>query len=132
MTGAFDGHFYRVQGSPLVEDIAYTFAGGPIHGTGRKQGAVVLREIVSLPDPHTLNLAMTIFMGRKELPLGNAAFPASVKEIACASVLISPLAVNGDLRKPVKLTRNARSLSGRAPAEILLSKNESPWPERVR
>jgi hypothetical protein len=72
--GAFDGRFYRVEGSPLVEEIAYTFECESIHGTGRKQGNVVLREVVSLPNPDTLNLAMTIFMGGKELPLGTAVF----------------------------------------------------------
>jgi hypothetical protein len=74
VTGAFDGKFYRVEGSPLVEEIAYTFDGKSIHGTGRKQGAVALREVVSLLDSNTLNLAMTIFLGGKELPLGNAVF----------------------------------------------------------
>ena len=72
--GAFDGRFYRVEGSPLVDEIAYTFERESIHGTGRKQGNVVLREVVSLPNPDTLNLAMTIFMGGKELPLGIAVF----------------------------------------------------------
>jgi len=74
VTGAFDGNFYRVHGSPLVEEIAYTFEGESIYGTGRKQGNVVLRETVNLLDPNTLSLAMTIFIGGKELPLGTAVF----------------------------------------------------------
>lgn len=71
---AFDGKFYRVDGSPLVEEIAYALEGESIHGTGRKQGNVVLREVVCLPTPDTLSLTMTIFMGGKELPLGTAIF----------------------------------------------------------
>ena len=72
--GAFDGEFYQVRGSPLVEEIAYTFECASIHGTGRKQGNVVLREVVSLANPDTLHLAMTIFMDGKEMPLGIAVF----------------------------------------------------------
>jgi hypothetical protein len=74
VSGAFDGEFYHVEGSSLVEEIAYTFKGQFIQGTGRKQGAVVLSEVVSLVDPDTLNIAMTIFVNGKELPLGNAVF----------------------------------------------------------
>lgn len=72
--GAFDGEFYRVEGSPLVEEIAYTLEGESIRGTGRKQRAVVLHEVANLSDPDTLNLAVTIVLGGKELPLGNAVF----------------------------------------------------------
>jgi len=74
VSGAFDGGFYCVEGSPLVEEIAYTFNGEFIQGTGRKQGAVVLSEVVSLLDSDTLNIAMTIFLNGKELLLGNAVF----------------------------------------------------------
>jgi len=74
VSGAFDGEFYRVEGSPLVEEIAYKFNGESIQGTGRKQGTVVLSEVVSLLDPDTLNIAMTIFLNGKELLLGNAVF----------------------------------------------------------
>jgi hypothetical protein len=74
VTGALDGKFYPVQGSPLVEEIAYIFESGCIQGTGRKQGAVVLREVVSLLDQDTMNLALTIYVGGKELPLANAVF----------------------------------------------------------
>ena len=74
VAGAFDGEFYQVKGSPLVEEIAYTFESGCIRGTGRKQGSVVLREIVGLLDANTLHVAMAIFMSGKEVPLGNAVF----------------------------------------------------------
>ena len=74
VVGAFDGNFYRIKGSPLIEEIAYTSESGCIQGTGRKQGAVVLQEVVSLLDPDTLNLALTVFPGGKEWPLGNAVF----------------------------------------------------------
>lgn len=71
---AFDGEFYRVHGSPLVDEIAYTFESERINGSGRKQDVVVLREVVSLLDPDTMALALTISLGGKEMPLGSAVF----------------------------------------------------------
>jgi len=71
---AFDGGFYEVKGSPFVDEIAYTFESERIQGTGRKQGVVVLREIVTLLGPDTLSLMLTIIMGGKEIPLGSAIF----------------------------------------------------------
>ncbi len=49
-----NGEFYKVKGSPLVDEISYVLHDDSIHGTGRKQGVVVLREVVSLLKPDIL------------------------------------------------------------------------------
>jgi hypothetical protein len=69
-----DGKFYAVKGSPLVDEILYTFDGQSTHGTGRKQGTVSLREIVSLDQPDILCLSMRFFMNSQEIPRGAARF----------------------------------------------------------
>jgi hypothetical protein len=74
---AFNEEFYEVKGSPLVDEISYLFDGESIHGTGRKEGAVVLREIISLPTPDILRLSMHLFLNGKEIPLGEALFRRS-------------------------------------------------------
>jgi hypothetical protein len=72
--GAVNGEFYEVRGSPLVDEISYIFDGEFIHGSGRRQGVVVLREIVTLPSPDILKLSMRLFLGGKEMQLGDAVF----------------------------------------------------------
>ncbi|WP_433972484.1 hypothetical protein [Tunturiibacter lichenicola] len=71
---AFNEEFYEVKGSPLVDEMSYFFDGESIHGTGRKQGVVILREIVSLPTSDILRLLMRLFLNGKEIPLGEALF----------------------------------------------------------
>ncbi|QEE30496.1 hypothetical protein FTW19_22420 [Terriglobus albidus] len=69
-----DGEFYPVKGSPLVDEISYRLDGQSIHAIGRKQGVVVLREIVGLSAAGMLQLSMWLTMSGKEIPLGHASF----------------------------------------------------------
>ena len=70
----FDGEYYRVHGSPLVDEIAYTFEADRIKGSGRRQGVDVLNEILSLLDPDTIKLALTMSLSGREISLGSAIF----------------------------------------------------------
>jgi len=56
--GAFDGHDYRVNGSPLADVIAYTRPGPHrIDGVAKKDGRVVLTESVTVSeDGRTLTM----------------------------------------------------------------------------
>jgi hypothetical protein len=77
VNAVFNEEFYEVKGSPLVDEISYLFDGESIHGTGRKESAVVLREIISLPTPDILRLSMRLFLDGREIPLGEALFRRS-------------------------------------------------------
>jgi hypothetical protein len=57
LQGRFDGMEYRVEGSPVVETMSYTRTDRHILGTGRKRGAIVLTETVTV-DPVARRLSL--------------------------------------------------------------------------
>ena len=71
----FDGQDYPVHGSPMAEVIAYTRKDLEITGTARRQGAVCLRETLTLSADHqALAMSYTIFSEGRQLASGQAIF----------------------------------------------------------
>jgi hypothetical protein len=72
----FDGRDDTVEGSPLVETIAYRrIDRNTISGTGKKQGMVSLTETVTVSrDPGTLTLTYSVHHGSKVVADGVAVF----------------------------------------------------------
>lgn len=71
---ALDGEFYEVRGSPVADEISYILEGDSIHGTGRKNGAVLFREVIRSLVPDQMTLTMVLLINGKEVPLGTARF----------------------------------------------------------
>ncbi len=76
----FDGNDYHVEGSPQVETITYKRIDPyTIRGTGKKNGAVSLTEIVSIdPDTRELTVTYKIYLGEKAVANGVAIFEINV------------------------------------------------------
>jgi hypothetical protein len=70
----FDGQDYSVVGSPIVDTFAYEREGLKIIGTGKKNGAVSIRETVVASNEHLMTLTYAIFAGNKEVASGVAIF----------------------------------------------------------
>ncbi len=71
-----DGADYPVEGSPLVDTIAYTRTDrNAIMGIGKKDGLVSVTEtVVASPDEHTLTMIYTYMMGERVVAQGVAVF----------------------------------------------------------
>lgn len=62
----FDGKDYPVSGSPAADSIAYTrLSEREIAGTGKKDGAVTLKETIFLNDDATMSLTYSILSGAR-------------------------------------------------------------------
>jgi hypothetical protein len=72
----FDGRDYPVQGSPIVETIAYTRTNrNSISGIGKKDGAVSLTETAAVDsEGRTLTLSYSIHLGAEVVASGVAVF----------------------------------------------------------
>jgi hypothetical protein len=70
----FDGGDYAVVGSVLVDTFAYERDGTKIIGTGKKRGAVSIRETVVASEGPVITLTYSIFAGVKEVASGIAIF----------------------------------------------------------
>ena len=70
----FDGGDYAVVGSAVVDTFAYERDGSRIIGTGKKNGAVSIRETVVVSEGRVLTLTYSIFAGNKEVASGIAIF----------------------------------------------------------
>jgi hypothetical protein len=70
----FDGEDYPVIGSAVVDTIAYERDGLKIIGTGKKNGAISIRETVVASDEPLMMLTYAIFAGNTELASGTAIF----------------------------------------------------------
>jgi hypothetical protein len=72
----FDGKDYQVEGSPLIETIAYRRTDRrTILGTGRKRGAIVLTETVTVdPTARRLSLDYRLYNGDHVVAFGLACF----------------------------------------------------------
>jgi hypothetical protein len=71
----FDGEDYPVAGSPIADAFSYRRDGGRIAGTGKKNGAVSIREtVVAADDERVMTLSYSIFVGMKEVGSGVAVF----------------------------------------------------------
>lgn len=73
----FDGGDYAVVGSALVDTFAYEREGSKIIGTGKKNGAVSIRETVVASEGPIITLTYSIFAGDKEVASGIAIFEKS-------------------------------------------------------
>jgi hypothetical protein len=71
----FDGKDYPVSGSPGADSIAYSrVSEREIVGTGKKNGAVTLKEAIRLNEDGTMSLSYSIWSGDRELASGQAMF----------------------------------------------------------
>lgn len=71
----FDGEDYPVIGSPGADSIAYTrLSEREIAGTGKKDGAVTLKEMIVFNDDATMSLIYSILSDGRELASGRAVF----------------------------------------------------------
>jgi hypothetical protein len=73
----FDGRDYGVEGSALVDTFAYERDSTKIVGTGKKRGAVSIRETVVTSEGPLMTLTYAIFVGSKEVASGIAVFERS-------------------------------------------------------
>ncbi|MGF7181923.1 hypothetical protein [Tunturiibacter psychrotolerans] len=69
-----DGQDYPVIGSAVVDSIAYQRESLRIIGTGKKNGAISIRETVVVSDEILMTLTYAIFVGNKEVATGIAIF----------------------------------------------------------
>jgi hypothetical protein len=70
----FDGGDYGVAGSALVDTFAYERDGTKIIGTGKKHGAISIRETVVASEGPVITLTYSIIAGAKEVASGIAIF----------------------------------------------------------
>jgi hypothetical protein len=70
---AVDGTFYPVSGSPMAEEIAYSFQGGALTGIGRQAGQDAFREVITVTE-NTMTAEFSLILKDRHVPIGTAHF----------------------------------------------------------